>query len=308
MNVRHMEIFLTVAEENSLTRAAEKLYITQPAVTQVIRKLEKEFGGELFVYRGKSKELSPLGKFCVESFQNILNQYKRLQNEAREISKGDFGSLTIYIPLRRAMKLLPFVLPVFSQKYPHVDIRTIDGKIRIDYMFNQMLDGKVDLSISLHRIVDPRVESIPFCVETMAFVASLDNPLAKKLVREGRNCVKLEELLDQKYILTSGVYKNRQLVNKMFALYNCKPTCILEVQTVELCTSLAVSNMAATIVPELMFCHQPLVSEQSHSVVFPIDHPLAKRKISVSYVKERGVTRYQKDFIDILMNMDLVRE
>jgi len=308
MNYRHMEIFLTVVEENSLSRAAEKLFISQPAVTQVIRKLEEEFGGKLFIYNGKNKELSPLGKTCVVSFQNILNQYKGLQNAARELTKGTFGSLTVYMPLRRAQILLPRILPEFAKKYPNVRVKTVDGKARIEYMFTQMIDGKIDMVVSLNRVIDPRITFIPFCVETMSYVASLNNPLAQKLIASGRSSVTIEELFDEKLVLPGSIYWNRQLVDQMFAEYNRYPNSILEVQTVELSKSLAISNFASTIIPELLEKNAPTIHSDQNYVVLPIDNHLAKRPISIGYIGERGLTNYQRDFIDMMKNIGIITE
>ena len=300
MNHRHMEVFLTVVEENSISRAAEKLYITQPAVTQVIRKLEEEFGGELFIYHGKSKELSPLGKSCVIAFQNILNQYRHLQNIASDISSGTFGSLTVYIPLRRAQVLLPLVLPRFSALYPNINVKIVEGKTRIEYMFDQLIDGKIDLCVSLNRIVDPRIDFIPVCLETMVYITSLNNPLAQKFLAEKRQSVRIEELFQEKLVLTSQIYWNRQLVDQMYSEYNMQPQTILDVQTVELCKSLAISNYASTIIPEIILKGSSPIDYNTNSLTLPIDNHLAKRHISIGYIKDRGLTEYQKTFIELL--------
>lgn len=308
MNFRHMEIFLTVVEEQSLAQAAQRLFITQPAITQVLRKLEDEFGGPLFTYKGKSRELTSLGKACVSSFQNILNQYKRLKNEASDISLNTYGSLSIYAPLRRAQKIFPQVLPGFKSKYPNIDISVIEGRTRIDYMFKQLVDGKVDLSITLHRTVDSRIVFIPFCTEIMSFVASLENPLIQKLLAEGRTSVTIEDILDEKLILCDAVYQNRKLVNKMFASYNRYPDCLLGVQTVELCKSFAAANYGSTIIPELLKKKEVEIYPDARYAVFPIQHPLAQRNISIGYIGERGLTGYQQDFINRLIDLGYYAE
>ena len=105
----------------NVSRAAEKLHIPQPHLSNQIKQLEEELGVELFV-RKPRLELTPYGKVFLKEAQHLLEQVERIHISAKQASQGEIGRLIVGINTSISNSLLPNILRVFRQKYPNVNL------------------------------------------------------------------------------------------------------------------------------------------------------------------------------------------
>ena len=122
MELRHLHYFIAVAEELHFGRAAKKLFIAQPPLSQQIQRLEKELGVQLFLRSKRHVELTPAGKVFLEEARRTVVQAEQSIQAARRAERGEIGHLTIGFVGSAAYSLLPAMLPGFQQQYPHVQI------------------------------------------------------------------------------------------------------------------------------------------------------------------------------------------
>ncbi len=121
MDFRQLETFIEVADSKSFSRAAEKLYITQPTVTNHIQNLEKELGGTLLINRsGKNISLTDAGELLYKYAINIVNYCEMAKFDLAEHKGRIQGHLSIFSSSVPRKYILPQIIKDFSMKYPNV--------------------------------------------------------------------------------------------------------------------------------------------------------------------------------------------
>ena len=118
-----LDYVLALAEERNLTKAAQKLYISQPTLTKYITRLEQDLGVQLFDRTVQPIRITRAGQVFIEDMQKIQTRETNLRTKLKAISR-DADSFSIGIPTIRAEYLLPEVLADFLKKHPHVSIST----------------------------------------------------------------------------------------------------------------------------------------------------------------------------------------
>lgn len=127
MELRQLEAFVCVAQENSFTRAATRLHLTQPAVTRQIGALEAELGAALFERLGKSIRLSAAGEALLPHAETVLREATEAREAVAEAAAGRSGRLTLAASSTLASYMLPPVLAAFRQAHPGVELQLRTG-------------------------------------------------------------------------------------------------------------------------------------------------------------------------------------
>ena len=120
MNFRQMEYILFVAQEGNITRAASKLHIAQPSLSQTIRTAEEELGGPIFQRRSQPLTPTQLGERYLAVSRQILHLRDDFLNEARDVSEGAVGRTVVGISLRRSREIVPDLLKELSSHMPQL--------------------------------------------------------------------------------------------------------------------------------------------------------------------------------------------
>lgn len=149
MELKELKYLITIAEEGSISHAAEKLYMAQSSLSQALQVYEAELGIPLFMRTSRGVRPTAAGEAFLSHSRQILKHYHLAQNEARDIENLKGGRLMLGISTFRGTYLLPPVLKKFHDRYPeiHVEIKEMDS---ID-LENQILEGLLDLAL----IADP---------------------------------------------------------------------------------------------------------------------------------------------------------
>jgi len=178
MDIQNIRAFLSVADSGSFSRAAEKLFITQPAISKRISTLEQELDSKLFDRLGKRVQLTQAGEALIPGYQRIMaemDESRRIISNLREHVSGHlhFGT-SHHIGLHR----LPPVLRQYSKDYPKVelDIQFMDSEQAAELI----LKGSIELAlITLPDNIDKSLTTIPVWLDTMQCVVANDHILAK---------------------------------------------------------------------------------------------------------------------------------
>lgn len=152
MNLRHLEHWLALADTGSFSRAAEKLHITQSALSRSIQSLEEELGGALVDRIGKRNELTPLGQSVLERARRIVHEASELKQGAALLQQGHMGSLRVGLGSGPGAMLMTPWLVYMADHHPGVKVSVTRGPTELQ--LQQLRDRTLDaLVVDVRRVV-----------------------------------------------------------------------------------------------------------------------------------------------------------
>jgi DNA-binding transcriptional LysR family regulator len=149
MELRHLRYFVVVAEEQNVTRAAERLHVSQPPLSRQIRDLEEELGVELFRRTGKSLALTEAGKIFLIEARAVLLRMDKAVETVRTLARGDRGSLRIGYARSLTAEFLPRALRLLEAERPGVRVALHD--LSTEECVQRLTAGKLDLALTVPR-------------------------------------------------------------------------------------------------------------------------------------------------------------
>ena len=153
MDVRDYEYIVAIADQGSITRAAEQLFITQPALTKFLQRIEKELGLSLFVRKGKQFILTEAGQKYVEVGHEILRLDRKLTEQLKQDGITQKKRIRLGFSMGRLYELMESVLPQFHSVYPDIQIIAMETSSRKQF---EALQRK-ELDIAIVTNVEQRV-------------------------------------------------------------------------------------------------------------------------------------------------------
>ena len=183
MKLHLLRIFTSVAEHMSFTKAAETLYISQPAVSKAVSELENQLGQPLFERGAGKLRLTEAGTLLAERGRAILAIERTAEEDLQALRGLQHGSLRIGASTTVATYLLPPVLAAFLCSYPGVDVRlTILNTLSIARL---LLDYHLDVALVEGPVADERIGSEAWQVDELVVIAAPDHPLVSRASRDG---------------------------------------------------------------------------------------------------------------------------
>jgi len=176
MDVKQQEYFVAIVEEGSISKAAKKLYISQPTLSQFLSKLESSMETKL-VTRSSNNTLSltASGQLFYESCKKILMIRDDFEAKFAEMNKSATANLVIGNNMGVSMNLILHICASLSEKYPNVKVSSRHAK---PYTLHEMLaSGEIDMGFSSYREKNPKFEYIDFPPMEMAIVLHKEHPL-----------------------------------------------------------------------------------------------------------------------------------
>ena len=180
MDVRHLRYFLAVAEHLNFGRAAEALHTAQPALSQQIRKLEREVGGPLFERTKRYVMLTPLGRELLDEALTIVESVDSLTIRLRDVSATPRGRLRVGSITPSTVGIIPRVLPSYQKHFPGVEL-VVDA-IALDEQIAALVERRIDVGILRGPVTDDRILTVPIAREYFCIAAPAAHPLASKSV------------------------------------------------------------------------------------------------------------------------------
>src|SRR6185295_10871966 len=163
LEVRHLQLVAAVAEMGSLTRAGDRLHLTQSALSHQLRGIESRLGAALFLRVGKRLVLTPAGERLLASAKDILERLAQAEEDIRRMGKEHAGVLRITTECYTCYHWLPPLLMRYRRKFPRVEVRFDDEVVLIaarDHRFAQQAHVKLsELRDETFYIYPPREES-----------------------------------------------------------------------------------------------------------------------------------------------------
>jgi LysR family transcriptional regulator for metE and metH len=178
LEVRHLRLVVAVVEEGGLTRAGERLNLTQSALSHQLKQIETSLGVSLFTRVKMRLVLTESGAELVERARGILSDISDLESDLRERATGRRGSLRLATQCYTCYEWLPPLLKRFYRLYPNVDVQIVADATSDPV--EALREGRIDLAILSSRADEAAFESIELFSDEMLLLVSPDHPLASK--------------------------------------------------------------------------------------------------------------------------------
>lgn len=168
MNLKQMQYFLTIADEGSISRAARVLHISQPPLSQQLRRLEEELRVRLFIRGARTMRLTDAGQVLYQHVQNILELSERAVKDLQQFGDEERGSLRIGMASSSAVPYVLERIRPFRKKYPRMGFRIYEGNTY--QLLDRMREDKIELAFVRTPFAESEFECLFLKEETMAAV------------------------------------------------------------------------------------------------------------------------------------------
>jgi DNA-binding transcriptional LysR family regulator len=242
MDLSQLQVFLTVAKEQSFSRAAEKLYRTQPAVSIAIRKLEESVGQPLVTRGARQVKLTDAGELLRDYAERLLNLRDEIQKGMEDLGNLGRGELRLGVNESSIHALLP-ALARYRKLYPGVRLvmhRTLSRDIP-----QEVLNYRLDLGAVSYVPEDPKLEAVEILQDELTFVVPPKHPLAR------RRSVDIKELGEETFIAHNVDSPYRTRVIQLFEKHRTPLQRTIEMPTIESIKRFVQMGMGVAIVPRM---------------------------------------------------------
>jgi DNA-binding transcriptional LysR family regulator len=243
MDLVQLEHFLAVAEERTFTRAAERVFRTQPALSQSIKKLETELGAPLFMRDNGDVSLTEAGKLLEHYAQRMLKLRDEAARSIAQLQNLETGTLSIAAHESAALYLLPNAILHFLQLFP--DVKVSVKRARLDEIPRMVLNREIQLGFLKDAPAFQELESIDVHADRMALIASPRHRLAE------RTGVTVTDLDGVPFVVHHLCSSTEEFVLRLFRQNGIHCHVVAELWSFENIKSFVLENVGLAIVPRI---------------------------------------------------------
>lgn len=256
MELRALGYFVEIADEGSITRAAEKLGVAQPALTRQVKQLESELGVRLLARLPRGVRLTGAGRDLLEHARRVLEEVARAKDKVRGAARAPRGRIAMGTSPTLAPLLLPRCVARARRECPAVTLKAIEGFS--PQLHDALLTGRLDLAVMTNPPRSPALALAPLLSEPMMVVSP---PAA----RGTRRAFSLAELSRTPLVLSAGL---RALVEEQLGRLGASLRVEAEVDSIEAIRRLLLSGFGVSVMPISTF-HAEIA--QRLLAAFPIE-------------------------------------
>jgi DNA-binding transcriptional LysR family regulator len=241
MDVRQLEMFRAVAEEGSFTRAAQRLNVSQSAVSRQLQLLEGELGGPLLHRSTKGITLTAEGELLLRTANRVHRDIREAMWEISETKKLKRGRLSIAGGMTACIYVLPKLLKRFRALHKDVDLLVTSGSA--DTLLGLLRNHRVDLALLTLPIVGADLEVRPVLREELVIVTARRHPLAKQHLIDARSLARYPLVLFEQGSTT------RRVIDQFFLTQQIPMNVAMETESVEIIKAMVASGLGITLIP-----------------------------------------------------------
>jgi DNA-binding transcriptional LysR family regulator len=292
MEFQQLRGFYYSARLGNLTKAAEKMAITQSAVSQQIKSLEEGLGVKLFNRFGPRKDLTSDGKLFYQLVAPLIQEIDSLKITFEDMKGNQRGILTIAATTFMIMNYLPFVIKKFIEKYPHIRLTILER--RWDEIVTLAQSGEIDFGIAPITYLPPNLNYIKLKPIDRVLITGLNHPLAKK------NEITLLDIAQYPMITYEKGLVSRDEFDKVFEDVRLEIDVIMEATNAETIKRYVEMGIGIAIIPKIAL--SPTQTRQLKA--FSVNKYFGKSQYGVVLRKGKHVTSWATNFL-ILLNPSL---
>ena len=288
LEVRHLKLVAAVADVGSLTRAGDRLHLTQSALSHQLRDIEARLGAPLFLRVGKRLVLTPAGERLLASARDVLERLERAEHDIREMSRDRAGLLRITTECYTCYHWLPPLLLHYRRTFPRVEVR-IDVNAT-GRPVEMLLAGKIDLAVVSSPVADRRLATRAVFEDELVVVASRRHRFAQQ------THVKLADMRDETLFVYPPKEESSVLQNTLLP-GGAAPARVEEVLLTEAIIELVKAGLGVAVLAR--WAVQPVV-DAGAVVARPLTARGLHREWKVAMPKDLAHSDYVVEFATLL--------
>lgn len=296
MFVKNPEYFLTIVKEHSISRAAEKLYLSQPYLSQYLAKLEGTLGVTLLDRSRTPLKLTPAGELFYAYLESQSYLDRQLKSDLQELQDREQRVVHIGVATWRGSVLLPDILPLYSKQHP--DIQVVLHEKPMPKLEKMIADDVTDFCI-MHIPADTTELTYEMVMqERILLVGNRNHPLVAGRAAEGEGMPHFDlRLLEQEtLIMLPPDWRMSRVLHNTFDIYNLKPRKTLLTTNNTTAVNLVAEGMGFTFLPESGWKRSNHLDQLAF---FTVGDPPLSCPLAVVYKKNSFLSPAARAFIDL---------
>ena len=294
MNLKQAQYILTILEEGSIIKAAQKLFVTQPALSQLLKNAESEIGNRIFVRGSTPLQLTQAGETYAAYARKLVLLDKSLSNEMTDINDERAGAFRFGIPRGVAGNLLLNIVPLYVQRYPRVDLRITEiGSTAIE---NKLLNGALDVGLIRAGAVSPDLNAVLVKEDHLVLLTGIDSPFAH--THEHETNVRFSETSQELFITKPKGNRSRFIFDQLCNSCQIFPKILFEFDQYYAAAQMAITCNCLMLTTSTLFEDYPQLNTQARR--YEISDISMRHDTYVCWPKELHLTRYMRDWISLV--------
>lgn len=283
MEIQQLQYFKTVASMQHMTRAAEVLMISQPALSKSISNIERDLGVPLFNREGRSIYLNRFGELFLKSVNVILAEYEKVMEEFEDITTPGHGVVSFGFIHTLGMEVVPELMAAGHKQYPNMQV--VLTQATSSDLLKRLEEGAIDLCLSQKiesRLID--IETIELWQEELFVIVPTSHELAQK------DEIYLEEIKSEPFISIKKGNSLRQLVDSYFAEIGVVQNSTFAGEEMHTIAGFVSAGLGVSLIPNVKGLDNYKVKK------LRVIYPPCNRSVGVSWVKNRYLSPAASEF------------
>ena len=297
-DIKHFELLYAIDTEGSLTKAAEKLFLTQSALSHQLKDLEERLDTKLFIRSKKKLYLTEIGKEILSTGNKVLEDVRKLENKISARQKNINGTIRISTEGLTSYHWVPSILKKFIDRGHDVKFEVVLEATHnpLEYL----RQGKLDTALTYQKTNNPNFKFTPLFDDEFVVVVSKNHRLAKK------KHLKYEDFINENVFIYDSPNENNDILQQIFSSNDIAPKYLSKVGLTEailelVCANLGISIMANWIAKRNLEC--------CHLAAIPFAENKIKRTWYLAELKEPSLKSLElfKEFLVAYFSKDQLR-
>jgi LysR family transcriptional regulator for metE and metH len=289
LNISLLQLIQTLVEEHTLTRTAQRLHLTQSALSHQLRNLEESLGIEIFHRLGKRMQLTQAGERLLRTAQTVLTELQSVEEDIRKLTEGRTGAIRFSTECYTCYHWLPPLIERYRRHFPQIDVQIVAEATQRPGQ--ALLDGRLDLAIMHNPEQNDRMQYHPLFQDELVAIVPPDHPFAE------RKTLQPADFADQHIILYST--ENNSFLHTFLYPAGVHPKRLSEVPLTEAIIGLVKSGLGVSVLAQ--WAVAPDVATGTIAAI-PLTDQGFHRQWIAGTLKNVATPPYLQAFIDLIAN------
>ncbi len=289
METRHLKLIKAIVEEGSITKAIDRLHLTQSALSHQLKEAEYQIGTQIFLRQNKKLILTKAGQKLYQTAIDVLEKISATEQEIKQMIFGEIGTIRISTECYSSYHWLPSVLKQFHLLYPNVDLQIIIEATH--YPLQKLQDNIIDLAITSDPIKNNQIKYLELFQDEMVMVVSANHHWKNK------KYVVAQDFADQHLLIHSLPLETVTVHQFLLAPAKISPKKITPLPLTEASIEMVKADMGVMAMAK--WAVQPYLKDRTLNTV-PITKNGLKRKHYIAVLNNKTYPNYFTHFIEFL--------